>query len=581
MSARPAAGAATAPDFQKAGRILAGLAITVGITTVILTALRLFYGVDFNDEALYAAIPYRYALGARPFVDELFFQQISTVFVYPWVKLFYLITGGTTGLILYLRFVWLVFMASVGTVVWLATRRSLGWAAALLAALPCVAFIYFNIPALSYNTLGYGFLTAGLFSAIGLMASGNKKWLPAAGVLHGLAVVAYPTLAVAVAVFLIALLVSSRKTGWAARYLAGGLAVAVVAMVALLVAGPANIAASYKATSLIGVYGGGLAKLTAILKAWWLYYSGKRIVIVLILVCLLGKRVNPKAVSLVIALLPFAALSYVGYPMYLYSIGLITYLCLLGPFVYWLARSDRFAGLVFWFVWTPALFAGFATGLTSSNRYWAAGIGFFPGAVATLVLLWLAIRELRGPGDRQAWKLGAFALIIPLVALLWAQFAPRAYGDNSLADLPARVTSGGYAGIYTSVAKRIYMENLEKDLTETVHPGKTIMFYDAFPAGYLLTKARPYTDWSWMPPAELYKRTDRRATVQYYESRSRYPDYIVRLNIIIYTFLHKVSYPDNDPITRLASGGFYRLAVVREEYSIYEYTSRPGQRVQP
>lgn len=560
-----------AADIKVTKRAAAVFAISIGVITIILTAIRLFYGVDFTDESLYAVIPYRYVLGARPFVDELFFQQISTFFVYPWVKLFYFVTGGMTGLILYLRFVWLAFMVFVGMVVWLSTRRFVGWVSALLISLPCVAFIYFAIPALSYNTLGFGFLTIGFFIAFQAVASDKTKWLPAAGAAHCLAIVAYPTLAVAIAIFGVALVATTRKPGPIVRYVAGGLVVAAVFALGALAAGPSHIIASYRATKAIGAYGGGLDKMTAILSAFWTNFLGKKVVAVVLVLILLGKKSNPKAAGLILVLLPLAALSFVGYPLYLYSIGYISYLCLLGPVVFLFVWRNPLASRIFWLVWVPAFAAGLATAFTSSNGYWAAGIGFFPGLLATLILLWFAINELRGTANKRTFGLCVLALTLPVVILLSTQFAMRAYGDDGLLDLTARVSSGGFAGMYTTIAKRNYMENLERDLKDTRGSARTVMFFDGFPAGYLLTDLEPFTDWCWLPPSKLYPHADRRTTVRYYENAGRYPDIVVKMKNIYFFFYgqHVVEYPQKDPLNAVTDPSRYNPTIIKNEYTIY------------
>lgn len=73
--------------------LLAGLTVAV----LALCYARLFFGVDFLDEAFYAAIPYRFVLGARPFVDELNISQTFAFLTYPLVRL-YVSLYSTNGL---------------------------------------------------------------------------------------------------------------------------------------------------------------------------------------------------------------------------------------------------------------------------------------------------------------------------------------------------------------------------------------------------------------------------------------------------------------------------------------------------
>lgn len=80
------------------------------ITTLAFTYRRLFYGVDFTDEAFYSGIPYEFVLGIRPFIDELNFLTFPSLILYPFIKVFYMLNNGTEGLILYNRFLFLLFL---------------------------------------------------------------------------------------------------------------------------------------------------------------------------------------------------------------------------------------------------------------------------------------------------------------------------------------------------------------------------------------------------------------------------------------------------------------------------------------
>ena len=87
-----------------------GAVASVALATVaILTYVRLYFGVDFTDESFYAAVPYRFVLGARPLIDETnIVQQTPGVLLYPFVLLWNSVVG-TDGIILYARHLHLVF----------------------------------------------------------------------------------------------------------------------------------------------------------------------------------------------------------------------------------------------------------------------------------------------------------------------------------------------------------------------------------------------------------------------------------------------------------------------------------------
>ena len=97
---------------------------------------RLFRGADLVDEAFSVLVPWRWALGDRPFVDEQNLSQSAGLITYPFVKLYALIGGNDpTGLVLYERHLYLGLGCSRG-VRGAVARRSLPGALAALVARP-------------------------------------------------------------------------------------------------------------------------------------------------------------------------------------------------------------------------------------------------------------------------------------------------------------------------------------------------------------------------------------------------------------------------------------------------------------
>jgi hypothetical protein len=563
----------------------ATIAITLGVITLLITFVRLFFGVDFTDEALNSVLPYRFALGAKPFVDELTFQQTSAFITYPFIKLFYLITGGPTGIVLYVRFLWLFFMIGIAAIVWQASRKMLGNALALLVALPCVAFMYGNIPSLSYNTLGLGFLTAGSFLGFWAVSEGRRRWLPIAGVLHGLAVVAYPSLAVGVLAYLIAMLLITKRVSTSIRYAAGGLVVAAGLGFVFFLFGFSNVLYAYQATSSAGIFGGGTAKLLMIFKSILAIFQMKPYLFIIIVgACIAiwvsyGLRKTHPAVNgafltivpLLIAAILLFAFPSVGFYGFYYSIGYIALFSLLAPYLYFFVRHIKEASRMFWLVWAPGLVAGLAVAYTSSIGVRAVTIGLFQGALVSLVFLCLALGDIWRNRQHARQVLQVAVLASPVFVLLFFQYS-LPYRDAPMTKLTAHVTAGAYAGLYTTTDNRNYLRIVEKDLKNVEPSEKTILFFNDFPAGYLLSDLTPMTDWAWISPMERYPNVDRNMTVEYFEKHKSYPDLIVRMNRVI----NKAGYSDiswstnkNDPINNLAKTAAYETIVKRHDYVIF------------
>ena len=135
-------------------RVVSGVAVCAAALTVAATFARLFIGADFLDESYYLAVGYRSSLGDRPFIDELNLTQSFALITGPLIRVFRFATGGVEGLVLYTRCLFLLLNCIAATSVFVALRRRIDGPAALLIATTCIAFIPFNVPNLSYNSLG-------------------------------------------------------------------------------------------------------------------------------------------------------------------------------------------------------------------------------------------------------------------------------------------------------------------------------------------------------------------------------------------------------------------------------------------
>src|SRR5271154_313747 len=108
-------------------RLGLGLLAAFTLTAVGVSYWRLYYGVDFTDEAWYVAVPYRFVLGGRPYVDELSVPQTSAaVVLYPAL-------AGRTGLVLFVRQLHFLVALAAGGAVALSLKRVAGVATAACA----------------------------------------------------------------------------------------------------------------------------------------------------------------------------------------------------------------------------------------------------------------------------------------------------------------------------------------------------------------------------------------------------------------------------------------------------------------
>ena len=244
---------------------------------------RIRFGVDFTDEAFYAAIPFRFARGGRPFIDEMNLTQTAGLITYPFVKLFLVLSPAAEGLILFLRWIFLAFYGLLGAAAFWIARKFLPWRTALLGALVAAAFLPHTIPALSYNNLGMGFFAISGFLAVGAILDGTKPRLWAlAGFAQALAVLAYPTrLPVAAVSLAIILVLAPKPRGRALGLFALGAAPVALALGILLIsAGGSNLTEvmSYMSWRSIS-FGSAPAKMGEMLGWTWYHLRDKAVLL--------------------------------------------------------------------------------------------------------------------------------------------------------------------------------------------------------------------------------------------------------------------------------------------------------------
>jgi hypothetical protein len=176
--------------------LFAAVSVATAAVALVLTWRRLFIGMDLQDESYYILVPWRWALGDKPFIDEENLAQVAGFLEYPFIKVFEVLRGGdVTGLVLYGRHLYLVLMLLVATAVFLALRRLVRWELALPVAVVYVTYIFWETPQLSYNTMAGALLSLGAALGVWVVVhGGGRRWAFGSGLAFGLAVVAYPTL---------------------------------------------------------------------------------------------------------------------------------------------------------------------------------------------------------------------------------------------------------------------------------------------------------------------------------------------------------------------------------------------------
>jgi hypothetical protein len=551
------------------GRAAATFAVAA---VVVLTYRRLVYGVDFTDESFYVVESYRLLLGARPFVDETSVtQQTAAILLYPLVAAYHAL-AGLTGVVLFVRQAQLALSLLVATAIVVSLRRLLDVPRAALVAVAAVPFVPFDIHSISYNTLACGLFSAGC--VLGVHATrGPRRSLAfaVAAICLGLAAFAYPPLAGAVAVTCTAWVVLARgargrTAGWAALALvlpAAGLAALVG------IAGPHRVTADYRSSSRYLGQAGGLGKLATAASQQWTAFRFWYLVALAFALLALAWRFRRQAAAPLLLVLPVLAWPpRAGF--YTASLEYVAHFGWFAPLLYPCVRRRADASALLVAVWLPALLAGITTAYSSANGGVNFGVGFFPATIVTTVFLTWMLEETGLP----VWASAAPALCV-LGILLYSSIP--VYRDGTIDALHQRIDAGPYAGLVTSTRKGAFLSSLRRDLAGA-GPGCRILFFDDFPAGYLLTGAYPDTNAAWLErvaPANV--AAYQQGLIDYYH-RHRLPDIVVVMRRIPFaapTSARIEHYRPGAPLLAFLTGRRYRRVVSRLDYAVYRAAGVP------
>ncbi len=121
-----------------------------------------FYGVATPDESFYLTIPYRVILGDALLIDEWHASQLSAFLLYLPMKLFIAVTGGTDGIVLFFRLLFVFCQTAVSCFTYVRIRKY-GTIPAIFSALLFLTYVTEQVHMLDYYTMTLmGFQVTGL-----------------------------------------------------------------------------------------------------------------------------------------------------------------------------------------------------------------------------------------------------------------------------------------------------------------------------------------------------------------------------------------------------------------------------------
>jgi hypothetical protein len=537
---------------------------------------RIFFGGDFADESGFVAIPYTFLKGARPFIDEIAITQNVGVLLIPFFKIYLSMAPSAIGLILAARHLYFILCLFAVFKIFEFGKEYLKRDHALLIALGPLAFIFFSVPTLYYNTLAELGLLIGVFSFLSLLVAQKRPVLNAfVGTFFlGAASYGYPPfliIGVPLVLFTFARInqrvpVSLRKRTYISCLLTAAFWV-LVAVGSLTSAGLSYIPQAIKYYEIFGSNFGGVDKLQWFIdsvQAQSLYLIPILLGLFAIFLSLSRIKWAP-VVSVLIAVLllamavqsPNSALTSINTIFFMGALPIT----LLTQEAWAKNRDTRFFFIL-------SILSAIVFAWTSSNGYPNSSLGLITTATLNLMAIsTFAERVSFFPSGLSILKL----FLMGYMSFILCFCFRFVYSGNGIENQDTLITEGAYAGIWTSDYRRGFTDQMEHDLSALRAQASSIVFFNDFPAGYLMTDLQRQSMGVWIVSPESihanFLEARAKFALDYYRSQERLPDLAVYMKR---PELGESAGRRPDPVFDFFSRPPYRLIFERLQYQIYK-----------
>ncbi len=494
--------------------------------------IRSFYGFCQSDESFYAATAGRFAAGDLVFVDEWHPTQLAALITAPFYLLYTRVTGGTAGILLYFRILYVIFTTAEAVWVYALIKEKKGKIPAFALSVFLMLYCHLNIATLSYYTLCFHFFVLSMTVLYGV---NNIAGYILGGVFFALSVLSLPSLAAGYMISMLILLFTCIFLPDLRRPLVcftAGIGIPLLLFIIYLYASGNSIA-------------GLLANLPNILsdsehdRGW---VESVKVFFRAI------SDVFGRVYYLSIVMVILAMLSYVNSEL---KKHIAPYLLLADVlmFIYYFAigcnntgfMNTAFALFVFplffltekknWFVFLTFFLGGLAVSMTYSLSsfcdLYVLSIGHGISAAGGLLLFWDFLLETgekaEKRGIKNVWKLLAIIPAVFLAVTLILRIL-YVYRDDRLTELTARLDKGPAAGLYTSYEHKKQYDSLCGSILKYDTEGRGgVLFTRLLPWGYTAGNSRVLACDTWR-----HSISDERL-IRYYESHAL-PDVVYVLD---------------------------------------------------
>lgn len=483
----------------------------IGISFLLLL-YRITLHADVADEITNLNISYRISLGAIPFYHLEEAYQAGDIFLVPFLWLFVKLTGGTTGIVLYSRVVYIAVLLGVALLTYKMFARYLDKATAFLISYVIVFFEIYSLFYIWYDTAAIIFFLLGDLAIVNALENSGRPrkkyiFLSLAGICHSCMVVAHVALApmavgIAVLIGILVYRYYDKKIFSAAKcVLAYGsfpLAAVVVALpVAHVVMGLDNLFAML--TGMLTSRGEINFNIFQLAGEIVTTYFTVNEFFIIVSVILLGVYVlvwkQPKLylfLAMGIVILPIYNQIYMGESIDKGLANYLSYIALWAPFLYGMIRKkEKLDRCLMYIFCIPILFSAVLipmlsiTGSRGPIKSWQMCL---PGALAALYYM---VRIWKGTYVKDDFRLCNILLMVVSVTMLFNSYTYNFLNEPLIKASDKRITEGIYWGIKVNSNMESMVE-IQKLVEEYTEGAETIAASAGIKSIYLMTDLMPF-----------------------------------------------------------------------------------------
>lgn len=190
--------------------------IVVLSVSILLLFVRCFYSFSWLDESFYLTLVNRLYIGEKMFVDEWYTTQLSAPLLLPFYAAYMCLMGGTEGIYLYFRILYLILSSITAIYAYKSLSKSFSSGIALICSLMYLFYSRANIGGMSYYNVTLTFVLLACLVLAEVVKSENitgriKFRLILSGIFIAIAVINTPYLLIPYIILVIAMLLMKKR----------------------------------------------------------------------------------------------------------------------------------------------------------------------------------------------------------------------------------------------------------------------------------------------------------------------------------------------------------------------------------